>query len=482
MANIELRKSFLGESLVGHIDAEPGLSWSDHRALLDASRASQQVAAQTAAIRQRLESVDLNVMAVGRAVAAMEYELGFHLEKIANVLDRQVAVLEDIALTLRTPAKTRAAERLVDVAELLRRKRWKRALAISQVAIDDDPNNPAGFVAAAWAQMGLGDLESAREVFIEAADASDGLQRSGNGRQAARLTLAVDDAQAALQTLDRYALTSSPSLPDISRWEGAHTIKLVNAWWVQQRELGAVHYDRAVYLAATGDLSESALELQDAGSISPTFFAMATTDTQLLKHDELAEPAISKLADALREQQGRIMSQAGHARALSNQIAELDGDHHELSNSRQLIQYLDDALVEVRPIDPPRLRLDELLLRHLEEVARSLDDQDTNEMQQIIEDAALHQQDCVSDGSRREPGASGPRSKRASQLAQSAGGIRSLGRNSGIGHRVRPTSASLPRSKREHWRHCTRQSSLSSAWLRQAAVLPEVFLEDLDDL
>ena len=220
MANIELRKSFLGESLVGHIDAEPGLSWSDHRALLDASRASQQVAMQTAAVRQRLESVDLNVAAVGRAVAAMEYELGFRLENVASALGRQVAVLEDIAAALRTPAKTRAAERLVDVGELLRRKRWKRALAISQAAIDDDPNNPAGFLAAAWAQIGLGDLQSAREVFIEAADASDGLQRSGSGRHAARLTFAVEDAQAALEILDRYAIISSPPLPNIPRWEG----------------------------------------------------------------------------------------------------------------------------------------------------------------------------------------------------------------------------------------------------------------------
>jgi hypothetical protein len=110
---------------------------------------------------------------------------------------------------------------------------------------------------------------------------------------------------------------------------------------------------------------------------------------QLLKHDELVEPAISKLADALREQQGIIASQAERARSLSNQIAEFDDDHPEVSNSRQLMKYLDDALIDVRPGDPPRLRLDELLLRHLEEVARSLDEQDTNELQQLIEDAAL---------------------------------------------------------------------------------------------
>jgi len=389
MANIELRKSFLGEGLVGHIDAEPGLSWSDHRALLDTSRASQQVAEQTTAIRRSLESVDLNVTAVGRAVVSMEYQLGLRLEHVANVLGRQVAVLDDIALALRTPAKTRAAERLVDVAELLRRKRWKRALAISQAAIDDDPNNPAGFLAGAWAHMGLGDLESAREAFSEAAEASDGPQRSAGGRQAARLTFALDDAQAALHMLDRYALTSSPPLPDISLWEGAHTIKLVDAWWVQQCELGSVHYDRAVYLAATSDLSESALELQDAGAISPRFLAMAAIDTQLLEHDALVKPAIAKLADALREQQVIIASQAKRARALSSQIAELDGNHQELSNCRQLIEYLDDALVDVCPRDPPRLRLDELFLCHLEEVARSLADQEIAELQQIVEEAAL---------------------------------------------------------------------------------------------
>ena len=82
MANIELRKSFLGEGLVGHIDAEPGLSWSDHRALLDMSRASAQVAEQTTAIRRSLESVDLNVTAVGRAVVSMEYQLGLRFEHV----------------------------------------------------------------------------------------------------------------------------------------------------------------------------------------------------------------------------------------------------------------------------------------------------------------------------------------------------------------------------------------------------------------
>ena len=389
MADIELRRSFLGETLVGHINAEPALSWSDHRALLDASRSSQKTAEQTVAIRRRLESVDLNVAAVGQAVAAMEHELGFRLENVANELGRQVAVLEDIALALRTPAKTRAAERLVDVAELLRRKRWKRALAISQAAIDDDPNNPAGFLAAAWAQMGLGDLKSAREVFIEAADASDGLRRSCSGRQAARLTFALDDAQAAIEMLDRYAITSSPPPPDIPQWEGERTVKLVNSWSEQQNELGAVHYDRAVYLAATGDLAESALELQDAGTINPTFFAMATTDTQLLKHDELTEPTTSKLADALREQQETIARQAERARTFSNLVAEFDREHKELHNCRQLTEYLDDALINVYPRDPSRLRLDELFLRHLEEISHLLEDQESNELQGIIQEKAL---------------------------------------------------------------------------------------------
>jgi hypothetical protein len=215
------------------------------------------------------------------------------------------------------------------------------------------------------------------------------VQRSGSGRQAARLTFAVDDAQAALEMLDRYAITSSPSLPDIPRWEGTHTVKVVNAWWEQQRELGAVHYDRAVYLAATGDLAESTLELHDAGSISPKFFLMATTDMQLLMDDELAAPVLAKLGDALRDQQEIIASQAERARALPNQIAEFDSDHQEISNCRHLVEYVDHALVDVCPRDPPRLRLDELLLRHLEEVVRLLYDQDASELQYIIEEKAL---------------------------------------------------------------------------------------------
>lgn len=71
------------------------------------------------------------------------------------LLDRQVDLLADIAQSLRTPARVRAAERLSSVGELLRRKRYDRALAAAVRAVEDDPNNPAGFIAAGWAHIGL---------------------------------------------------------------------------------------------------------------------------------------------------------------------------------------------------------------------------------------------------------------------------------------------------------------------------------------
>jgi hypothetical protein len=61
------------------------------------------------------------------------------------------------------------------------------------LAIGDDPNNAAGFVAAGWAAIGLGRGNRARELFLEAAEASDGDERDTALRQAARITFALED-------------------------------------------------------------------------------------------------------------------------------------------------------------------------------------------------------------------------------------------------------------------------------------------------
>jgi tetratricopeptide (TPR) repeat protein len=396
VTNIELHKSFLGEGLVGNIDSEPGLSWSDHRALADAAQASRQMAQETSAIRQRLESVSLGVAAVGQAIAAMEYELGFRLQTIANILEEQLNVLESIAQALRTPAKTRAAERLVDVAELLRRGRWERALAISRAAIEDDPNNPAGFLAAGWAHMGLSDLDQAREAFIEAADASDGAQRSSAGRQAARLTLALQDAQTALSALDRYGVTSAPRWSDCLRWEGAQTPTLVEQWWEQQRELGAVHYDRAVYLAANEALEESALELEKAGGIDPRFFAMSLADTQLAEHDRLVALAASKLSSALFEQRATVDRQIERLRTLADQIVDLNPRHTDLQYARKLIDELAGTLGNDSLRNPPQLLLDDLFVEHLRDVVHELESEEVQELQAGIKQEALALADRLS--------------------------------------------------------------------------------------
>jgi hypothetical protein len=148
MANIELRKRFFGEGVVGSIDlpSAPTLSWSEHHALLESS-------ADLRRVRSTLEDLGMDVRSVVRAIDGLEGELGFRLDQQSLLLDRQVDLLVDIAQSLRTPARVRAAERLSSVGELLRRKRYERAAGAAEEAIEDDPNNPAGFIAAGWRSL-----------------------------------------------------------------------------------------------------------------------------------------------------------------------------------------------------------------------------------------------------------------------------------------------------------------------------------------
>jgi tetratricopeptide (TPR) repeat protein len=386
VANIELRKSFLGDRVVGHIDS-PGLSWSDHHALSDAARASHSVAMESSAIRQRLESVNLSVAAVGRAVMAMEYQLGFRLQAVADALAQQLTVLQSIEQSLKTPAKTRAAERLDDVGELLRRQRWQRALAVAESAIEDDPNNPAGFLAAGWAQMGLGDLQGAKDAFVEAADASDGVARSAAGRQASRLALALQDSQTALASLDRYGVTSASVWPEHIRWEGARTAAVVHDWWEQRLELAAVHYDRAVYLAST-DTRESALELEDAGAIDPRSYALALADKLLGEHPQLIGLAVEKLESAVVEQKATFEAHLTSVQRALERRVDFESQPPEFEHAGKLGRELAEALANETIHDPSWIRLNSLFLDRLERVVAKLDADEAIDLQRIIEEDA----------------------------------------------------------------------------------------------
>jgi len=302
MANIELRKRFFGEGVVGSIDlpSAPTLSWSEHHALLESS-------ADLRRVRSTLEDLGMDVRSVERAIDGLEGELGLRLDQQSLLLDRQVDLLADIAQSLRTPARVRAAERLSSVGELLRRKRYERAVAAAEEAIEDDPNNPAGFIAAGWAQIGLEHLDAARGFFTEAAQASDGDARSAALRQAARLTLALEGPKASLTRLDG----------DIS---SAHSVT----------ERAAVAYDRAVYLAEFGDTTAAQASLLDAGRDEPSFLFAALADPLLASHTVIIEAACEELAVRQRAVAPHIARYDELIRQLAELVARLEDEDKTL--------------------------------------------------------------------------------------------------------------------------------------------------------
>jgi hypothetical protein len=368
MANIELRERFSGGGLVGTVEATPTLSWSEHSALIETARGAKELASHTRAIGRHLETIGLDIEATAAGVAALEWSLGLRLDSQTQLLGEQVSLLTGIAEVMRTPAKTRAAERLVDVAELLRRRRWKRALSIAETVTEDDPNNPEGFLACAWANLGLGQIELARDAYVEAAEATDSLRASELGRQAARLDLAIRGGRAAVETLERFGVEDAPDWPQISWPEREVLSDCIR----RRTELGAVCYDRAVYAAATGDIEGSSEALRLAGTLSPVFLAAAHQDSVLVEYQVLIDQATELLLAAIDAQRDRTAAQLERARSLQRESQDhrLDdpASDESLAALSKLVTDLNDQATNPQPVIEGDLILGEVLLEYVEQM------------------------------------------------------------------------------------------------------------------
>lgn len=300
---LELIQPIFGDS-AGHLDLRSGssLSWSEHNALMASAAGSMATAQQTALARQTLEQLRYDVQDVAQAVETLQTELGLQLQEQTRLMTRQLELLAQIAETLRTPARTRAAERISDAGELLRRERYERALSLAMQAIDDDPNNPAGFLAAAWASLGLDDVTQARDFFREAAQASDDDQRQSALRQAVRLTFLLEDPQSALKELG-----DSPGQLSLA-------------------EEAATDFDRAVYFSKAGDSTTAAECIRKTSYHDGRFCLMALTDPILSRDATVAETAAEQLR-AIREVADSIAAEVHQAharyRALCKEIEDL---------------------------------------------------------------------------------------------------------------------------------------------------------------
>lgn len=186
------------------------LNWSQHAML--ARRGSTRVVAagpqiDTSRICQAIESVGQSVSDVVDAIDMMASDLDLRLDDQTKLLGEQVDLLVEIAQTLRSPARTRAAERIRDTVGLLGQRRYERALTVAEQAIDDDPNNDVAFTLAAWASVGIKDLGRARAYFREAAQATASKEDAGQRHMtavhlAARLTFVLDGPETALREID----------------------------------------------------------------------------------------------------------------------------------------------------------------------------------------------------------------------------------------------------------------------------------------
>jgi tetratricopeptide (TPR) repeat protein len=329
MANLAIQKRFLGEGYVGTVDLKPALSWADQRALQGAAAGAMQSAVELRAIRGSLDDLAFGSERIAASIRDLEGELGFRLEEQSRLLEQEVSLLAQISETLRTPAKTRAAERLSDTGELLRRGRWDRALTLAEEAIADDPNNPAAFTAAGWALMGLERLPEAQRSFLESAEAADGDTRSRATRQAARLAFANSSSDEALRVL---------ALADDR---------------VSDFERRGLSYDKAIYMAASGQPDEAVGHLVLAITDDEAFCFYALSDPLVKEHVSLlmaAKEEISTLIGGLAEERAVIGDAISHIASCLMEAVTLASNlrkEAELETFQQKLATTEDAVRDI---------------------------------------------------------------------------------------------------------------------------------------
>jgi hypothetical protein len=206
----------------------------------------------------------------------------------------------------------------------MRRERWEPALALATEATRDDPNNPEAFQAAAWVQLALGDMADARDLLVEAALAADGVQRSRNGRQAARIMLATTGPSDALAILERFGL-SGQLPPPATSLDDPGFLPSVDAWVAAKLEAGATDLDRAVYLCELARGPDAVIALRRSGDASAEFFAAALLDPFLSSDDELrtvAEHGLPEMHARAQSLHSDVRAEVGAAEELSAELAD----------------------------------------------------------------------------------------------------------------------------------------------------------------
>jgi tetratricopeptide (TPR) repeat protein len=278
------------------------LNWSQHALLSKRGRTTVVAAGPTIdtnRICRAIEDVRYGVSEVVDAIDRLVSDLDLRLDEQTKLLTEQVGLLEEIAQTLHSPAHTRAAERIRDATELLRRHRNERALAIAEQAIDDDPNNDVAFTLAAWASLGIQDLKRARGYFREAAQATASTEGAEERHMtavhlAARLTFVLDGPEAALRELAAADPFIDPRLAEAQPQAGREELCLS---CLSLSKAGAIKFDRAVYYTANDQL-DAALEVfhDIIERHEARFFLMALTDPVLANNDAVMSAAQEALS------------------------------------------------------------------------------------------------------------------------------------------------------------------------------------------
>jgi Flp pilus assembly protein TadD len=238
LAKIELHERFFGSGLVGQIDFAPNeLAYQPASVLVPGLPTPS-----SSRVIDALDRLGWDIRWVAESIRSLEDELASRLSEQTAYMERQLDALESIDRSLLDSLKVRAAQRMDDAAGLLQRGKYPAALHYACEAIDCDPNNPYGYVAAGFAYIGLGEPGRASESFVEARDAATDEQWFVFGRLGAHSSIVAGELHQARAILD-------------------NALARLNA---ETSRRGAIHYDLALVAILASESSTAVAEIEKA--------------------------------------------------------------------------------------------------------------------------------------------------------------------------------------------------------------------------
>jgi hypothetical protein len=277
--------------------------------------AAERTALSVEGVRRELSAIGWGVDTIADAVTSLESQLVPRFDSQVELLGQQLSILHSIDASLKSPNRIQAAERIQQTAPLLKAGFYERALQYAHDALRHDATNPAGYIAAAWALIGKGNIVGSTDYFADASRIAKDYQTWFESmRQLAKCQLAIGDTHWAKENLSRAInrvnnKIDSQSQHILSIEGSADEHILIQAAAILEgfkSDLAILHYEASIAATADGDYQAATEYIGKAVEFDLRFAQLVVGEPMLEGHVPVISHALSVargIEDARRLQQ-----------------------------------------------------------------------------------------------------------------------------------------------------------------------------------